>query len=140
MRTLVAGPPCGGKTTYVTEHAQHGEQIVDFDDMLRIKGYGYGEAPSHVVSQVYQDWLRMQQVAPWVIWNAPKRWQRGQFRRNGGRSIVVMASEAECLARAEAERPPAWQGYIRGWFRAYEPSRSHGDLIVWTGVSQPSCW
>ena len=34
---LVAGPPCGGKSTYATEHAAPGDLVLDFDDMARLR-------------------------------------------------------------------------------------------------------
>ena len=39
---LVAGPPCGGKSTYATEHAVPGDLVLDFDDIVeRITGDRY---------------------------------------------------------------------------------------------------
>ena len=39
---LVAGPPCGGKSTYATEHAAPGDLVLDFDDIVeRITGDRY---------------------------------------------------------------------------------------------------
>lgn len=136
MKTLVAGPPCGGKTTWAGEQAEAGELIVDFDAMLADKGYGYGEAPPAVVDQTYREWLARAASATFLVWTAPKRWQRGMYRRQGWATVVVMASFGECLDRATRERPPSWQRGIEQWFREYEPSRSGGDLIVWTGAEQ----
>jgi predicted kinase len=133
MKTLVAGPPCGGKSTYAREHAQPDQIICDFDEIVEELGYERYLAPPQAQAKAYELWLERADHAQWLVWTAPKRWQRGRYRGKGGRTIVVMASEAECLARAAQERPAHWQGLIRGWFREYEPSRSGGDTLVWTG-------
>mgnify|MGYP001609605620 CR=1 FL=1 len=57
----------------------------------------------------------------------------------GGESVVVMAPEPICVARAEAERPPEWQGYIKNWFGAWEPSRPGRDRIIWTAPLPAGC-
>jgi len=134
MRTLVAGPPCGGKSTYVRDHISAGQSVVDFDEIVEELGFERYRAPQEAQAKAYALWLQRCETADWLVWTAPKRWQRGRFRGKGGRSVVVLASAEECLARAAESRPPEWESLIRGWFRAYEPSRSGGDEVVWTGT------
>ena len=38
MIRVITGPPCGGKSTYVKEHAKAGDLIVDFDDLVEAFG------------------------------------------------------------------------------------------------------
>lgn len=137
MRTLVAGPPCGGKSTYVAEHASPGQTVVDFDAIVEELGYERYLAPHHAQAKAYELWLQRADRAEWLVWTAPKRWQRGRYRGKGGRSIVVLATEQECLRRAAESRPEPWQALIRQWFRDYEPSRSGGDTVVWTEERVP---
>jgi predicted kinase len=131
-RFLVAGPPCGGKTTFVAEHAAADQSIVDFDDIVEGLGQPRYEADPEIAEQARRIWVASVPQADWVIWTAPRRRERGRFRSQyQAQVIVVMASMAECLKRAE-DRPPIWREHIRAWFAAWEPSRSGSELIVRT--------
>lgn len=127
---LVAGPPCGGKSTYVREHAGPGESVLDFDDLVEeIAGVRYSRDPE-VTDLALEEWCRRLPVSDWVVWTAPRRAQRGRLRGQFGAVVtVVTASEAECLRRATAERPESWQQLVRDWFAAFEPSQT-GELLV----------
>ncbi len=125
---LVAGPPCAGKTTYVRDRAAPGERIVDYDDIIEeLGGQRYG-APSPKAKGI---WLERVPTAHWLIWTAPLRWQRGMIRERYGAEVrVLLPTQAECLIRAAAERPPHWQDWVRAWYAAWEPSRSGREVIV----------
>lgn len=114
---LVAGPPCGGKTTYVAENANERERIVDFDDIVEaMTGDRYARSPV-IVEQARAEWRRQLPGADWVIFAAPRRSQRRGFQRQFGAEVIIVAAGMdECLRRAEANRPPEWQNLIRGWF------------------------
>jgi len=122
---LVAGPPCGGKTTYVQTHAQPGDEVVDYDAIVAEGGTS-------------QDWRRRVDAPPtpgkdrWVIWTAPMRQHRGRFRAmHDAEVVVVWAPEDVCMARAKVSRPAIWaEKYVPGWFRSFEPSRSGREAIV----------
>ena len=130
---LVAGPPCGGKTTYVRTHAESGERIVDFDDIIEGLGFERYSASPLVIEQARLIWMGAIPGADWVIWTAPQRRQRGRLRSmHQADVIVVMAPMDVCLERARAERPTSWQQGIRSWFAEWEPSRSGRESIVWT--------
>lgn len=128
---LVAGPPCGGKSTYAREHAAPGESVLDFDDLVEaLAGDRYSRDPE-VTDAALEEWRRRLPASDWVIWTAPLRAQRGRIRSQyGAQVIVVTATETECLLRASAERPPQWERLVRAWFTAFEPSTSGRELIV----------
>jgi hypothetical protein len=142
--TLVAGPPCGGKTTYVRQNAGPHDAILDFDDIVEaLTGDRYDRSPT-VMRDARERWLRQLNDFTrvratgrlWIVWTAPRRGDRGYFRgkyaKHGAMVIVVMASEAECLRRAVADRPPSWASAVREWFAVWEPSRSGQERIVHT--------
>ncbi|MFI6609291.1 AAA family ATPase [Streptomyces sp. NPDC050507] len=137
--TLVAGPPCAGKNRYVAEHKRPGDLVVDFDALIQalggagdhdqpdaLKRYTY-EARDAVVSRL----MARRDVDAWVILSAPDKRARETYMRRSCRTVLVLASEAVCLERARAERPPEWQDYVRNWFTRYEAAL--WDDVHWTG-------
>ena len=129
---LVAGPPCGGKTTYVQQHALATDTILDFDDIVeRLTGDRYTRTPA-TIAAARAEWKRCLPDADWVIYSAPRSSQRASLRKQyGANAIVVTASIDECLRRARASRPASWQELIRQWFADWQPSAN--DHLVDTG-------
>ncbi|MBF4194657.1 hypothetical protein [Mycolicibacterium phlei] len=127
---LVAGPPCGGKSTFVSKNAGTSDKVLDFDDLVeQICGDRHSREPD-VVSEAMTRWKAELPTADWVIHNAPRRRQRGRYRSQyGAQVIVVTASKGVCLERARNERPEAWIGWVHDWFAQWEPSRT-GEWIV----------
>lgn len=128
---LVAGPPCGGKTTYVSQHAAPTDVVLDFDDIVEQLCGDRHTRDRQIVEQARAEWARRIPLADWVIWTAPRRAQRGRFReQHHAQVIVVKASLDECLRRAAQARPPEWQTMVRHWFSDWEPSRSGREQII----------
>lgn len=133
-RVLVAGPPCGGKSSYVRSHAEPGERVLDFDDIVEeLTGARYGERSEETVAAARRIWMERLPRSDWVVWLAPRRSQRARFRREfGAQLVVVTAPMSVCLERAEAERPASWLPVVRRWFRDFEPWPGR-ELVVLTG-------
>jgi predicted kinase len=126
----VAGPPCGGKTTYARAQLQAGESLLDFDDIVEELG-SERYAGAVVGAQAYRLWLDRLPSSDVVVWTAPKRTQRGRFRSEFGAQVVVLLpSMDECLRRARAQRPASWQAEIRRWYLEWEPSRSGRETVI----------
>lgn len=131
--TVVAGAPCAGKNSYVREHAGPLDLIVDYDALataLQVAGLSHGHVDAHKVfvweaRDAVLERLRLGGHGvrhAWVIASAPKRKDRERLRhRYGAEVVVVMSPEEVCLRRAMNERPADWCGYVRSWFRDYEP-------------------
>ncbi len=128
---LVAGPPCGGKSTYATEHAAPGDLVLDFDDIVeRITGDRYSR-DADALMRAQTEYHERVPTADWVIWTAPRRQQRGRFRsQHNAAVIVVTATLDECLRRATEHRPPLWQAMVCRWFNEWEPSSTGREQIV----------
>ena len=118
MLTVVTGPPCSGKTTWVRDHAQAGDVVVDLDQLglaltVGVEHHAYPPAVRRVaiharraaVSAAIAEHHRGASV--WVVHSRPTSAQRAMYRRNGGRLVVMAESMRVLVDRAQAERP-AW--------------------------------
>lgn len=142
--TLVAGPPCAGKSSYVREHALSSDLVVDYDALaaaLRVDGERYAHLESHrpFVAEARDAVLDRLVLGnhgvrrAWVMATAARRSVRESFRRRYGASVVlVWAAEEACLRRAMGERPEAWWGHVRAWFEAYETDER--DTVIKAGA------
>lgn len=135
--TLVSGPPCGGKTTYVRANARPEDEVIDYDVFVeQLSGDRYSNDPD-VRAQALDLWKRAVDSPPtrnrWVIWASPSRKQRAIFRRTHGATVVLVIADHEvCRARAESERPGHWVDAVDHWFATWEPSTSSPEMIVRT--------
>jgi hypothetical protein len=129
VATLVWGPPCAGKNTYVEQHRKSGDMVVDFDAIIAALGGAGGHDQPEALRPFTFDCLDavMARLASgnhileraWVIMSAPARVDRDPFR--AGRLVGLVPDIEVCKARAERERPTEWLEYIDNWFAKYEP-------------------
>lgn len=131
--TLIAGPPCGGKSSYLLAHAQPTDLVVDYDALavaLQPAGTTHGHVETHKqfvweARDAVLERLRLGNHGvrrAWVIASAPRKADRDRYRqRYGAQVVVVLSPEEVCLRRAMGERPGDWYGYVRNWFGSYEP-------------------
>jgi len=130
---LVAGPPCGGKTTYVRNHALPEDKTLDYDDIIEELGATRYTRDPHVMAQAQCLWIERMPSTTWAILTAPRRSERGRFRAMHHASVVVVMAPMDiCLERAASERPLPWQDAIRRWFALWQPSTSGREMIVRT--------
>ncbi|SRR6266571_1970326 len=130
---LVAGPPCGGKSRYLRDHAGPADLIVDYGALAVALQLG---AASHEQRDAHRPFICEARDAildrlmmgnhhvrrAWVVNSGAKRIDRDHYRRRHGAHVVLVHSpEDVCLARAQGQRPDAWTKYIRRWFAEYEP-------------------
>ena len=125
--TLVWGPPCAGKNTYVREHAARGDLVVDFDALITaLGGAGSHDQPAGLVPFAFEAANAvLRRVADskgdvgrvWVIRSAPRRVDRKGFDVR----VCLLPPKQVCLERAVRERPASWVGYIEKWFKTFEP-------------------
>ena len=113
MLTVVVGPPCAGKSTYIRRMARAGDVLIDYDALARALGSDRAhEAPPNVADAAY--FARSAAVArciekgwpAWVIHSRPSESQLDAYRDAGAR-----------LARCERDgRPPGTAERIRDWY------------------------
>ena len=108
---LVAGPPCAGKTTYVQQHAQPGDWILDQDELGQRKMADYLARIRTGVPSL---------ATAWVIRCAPGQAARDQLAHELRAIEVVLLQPTldELIHRAKARPNPAGTiKAIREWQR-----------------------
>ena len=124
MITVVTGPPCSGKTTYVRTRAKPGDIVIDFDTMAQAFGspndHDHSASTRHVTIQARRTAIAAaltvhQQTTVWIVdSNIPA--DRLRAYRSAGASIVALTVDADELhRRAARERPALWHRLIDQW-------------------------
>lgn len=127
--TLVCGPPCSGKTTYVRDRAQPGDLVVDWDALAQALGSPHpwdhpaaltpfiAEARDAVTARLG----RSHQVErAWLIATAPRDADRQRLAPAGASVVVLATEEDECVRRARHDNRPAGTiGAIESWWRIH---------------------
>jgi hypothetical protein len=124
--TVVTGPPCGGKSTYVAEHARLGDVVIDADRLalaLSVDGtpdHGYPPYIRHIAigaraAAVVRACHLVPEIAVWIIHTAPQRIDLINYRQRGARIVTIDPGMEICLARAAELRPYATP-IIRRWY------------------------
>lgn len=136
--TLVCGPPCAGKNTYIAQHASPDATIVDLDDIARELGSPRQWLHAPRYWRPAQDiwWRRAAQLdgEAYAIRSVPAAADRQRVAEHvrADHVIVLLPPEAELYARAQARPDPhRTRGAIAQWLRSY--TTRPGDLIVGGG-------
>lgn len=126
MLTVVTGPPCSGKTTYVREHAQPGDIVVDFDTLA----VALGSPDSHehpdpiryvtaVVRRAAVDAAVRQHLTRgatvWIVDSSPGEKRAQMYDDADAVWVTLSVDRAELHRRANGERPRRWHKIIDEW-------------------------
>lgn len=124
MITVVTGPPCSGKSTYVRTHAQPGDVVIDFDILAQALGsptpHNHTAPTRHVTIQARRAAIAAaltvhQQTRVWIV-DCTISGDRMRAYRQAGAHIITLTVEAEDLhRRASRERPGLWHRLIDQW-------------------------
>lgn len=122
--TVVVGPPCAGKSTYVRRTAAEGDVVVDYDAIARALGSPHAhDAPRPVADCAFRAREAvvgrcMERDYPaWVIHARPSPAQLRSYRDHGARVVLLDPGVDECLRRCEADgRPAGTAERIRDWY------------------------
>lgn len=131
MLTVVTGPPCSGKSTYVRDRAARGDIVVDFDPLAETLGspttHGHGSRHVHVALAAWRaavaaairthDWGH----TVWVVDSQPSDYRLRQYERAGA-TIVHLDAEAEVLHERARQ--------------AGRPDDTHQRITAWAGPSR----
>jgi hypothetical protein len=121
--TVVTGPPCSGKSTYVRTNAKPGDVIIDFDALAQALG---SPNPHDHSPQVRNVTIRMRRTAieaalsqrgvdVWIVDCNISPERMGAYRRAGARIQTMQVDGAELHRRASRERPSLWHRLIDEW-------------------------
>lgn len=123
--TLVTGPPCSGKTTYVAQHRQPGDIVLDYDAIAQALGSGdtHDHPKSihpyalHVIDAVLDRHARdVRHTKLWLIKCDPAK----RDIALAGSRVTLNATAEGCKRRAtEAGRPKRWLALIDAWFERH---------------------
>lgn len=133
----VYGAPLSGKTRFVQSAKGNSDIIVDFDSIWEaLTGERYYkpnalkqnafELRRALYDQIKTRYPRQGWERAWVIEGGARRADRERrMQELGAEPIFIQATEAECLARLEADPErrkvkDKWRQYIKDWFRDYE--------------------
>lgn len=127
MITVVTGPPCAGKSTYVAENAQPGDVIVDYDKLATALG---SPNPHDAPKAIRQCAFDAREAAiervldgvdadAWIIHTQPKADWLADYKAAGAEVVDLDPGLDECLARAAANDRPAWtEQAIRDYYKS----------------------
>lgn len=130
---IVYGSPLAGKSSYVREHMEPGDLVVDLDAIrsgISLQPLYTPAPPLQKTAFAVRDFLYEQirirsgewQTA-WVIAGLPRKNERERLAARLGASLVLVEATAEeCHKRlyaADDGRYPEWDKYIDQWFKDY---------------------
>lgn len=124
MLTVVIGPPCAGKSTYIRRMSSVGDVLVDYDALARALGSPHEhDAPRAVADVAFHarkaaiDRCLARGHPAFVIHSNPTPAQIRAYRDAQARLVLLDPGQDECLARAERDaRPPETAERIRQWY------------------------
>ena len=135
MITIVTGPPCGGKSTYVSEHARSGDIIVDMDRIalaLTTDDVGHHDYSPQVrqvaravrKAAVYEAMKisQLSMVNVWIVHTDPTPDSRREYSVASARYVEVDPGKEVCLARLDG-RPKANHALVKKVLHDYYERR-----------------
>lgn len=122
MIHIISGPPCSGKSTYVAEHAQSGDTIIDYDSLTECFG---GQRWTHqkrdialaARSAAIDHVLSHPDEEAWIIDSIPSSVMMSRYNATGAEMVTIKEERDTCLSRAVADnRPQETFDAIEAWF------------------------
>lgn len=142
--TLVCGPPCSGKNTWVRDHAHPGDLVVDLDALYHAVNANPTRADHDQPASLTPFALDARDAiinrllhgdhnvrAAWIIHSAPEAATRAEWKQRGANIVMINADLDVLTHRAQGQRPTPWVDHITDWHRRYTPG--HIDRTITTG-------
>lgn len=131
--TLVAGPPCSGKSTYVLHRYRPGDVVIDLDQIAcDLAGLAFTHDWDRATwlgpamrrrNEMVADLARRSTGHAYAVAVAPRRIDRDWWRGLGAEVVMLDVPADECLRRAAAtQRDLARvEASVRQWWAEYQP-------------------
>ncbi|NWK11330.1 HNH endonuclease [Clostridium cadaveris] len=133
---IVYGPPMSGKSSYVIEHMEKGDMVVDMDKIYSavsfLEPYNKPENLKYNVFSIRNHIIDMIKVryggfrTAWVIGGYANKFEREKLAQDlGAQLIYIAATQDECMKRLNScndyrqEHQEEWAEYINKWFESY---------------------
>lgn len=125
---VVTGPPAAGKTTWVLEHAQAGDVMIDMDRIARAlmpvapdASHDYPDHVRHVAiaarkAAVNRATRLRERCTVWLIHALPTTEDLAEYRAFGWRVEVIDPGRAVVEDRARTMRPAAMMQHVARWY------------------------
>lgn len=126
---IVCGPPASGKSTYVEQHAEPGDVVIDLDGIMAALRPGYRHWSGALDRELINQAIRVRNAMlgdlrdatagrAWFIVSAPTRAERDWWQAQLGGSVVLLNPGAEeCRRRARARGTERAVAGVDNWFR-----------------------
>jgi len=124
--TIVCGPPGSGKSTYIRQHSEPTDLVIDLDAIMqRMSGQPEHHTTTAYLKAAMEERNRQlrslatdtQHTAAWFIVSAPDPAERATWsKRLAGDLVVIDAPLDECIRRIEAD--PARKGHTERMIKA----------------------
>ena len=135
MITVVTGPPCGGKSTYVSQNARSGDIIIDMDRIalaLTTDDIGHHEYSAEVrqVARAVRKVAvfeamkvsQLSRVNVWIIHTDPRGQSRREYALASARYVDVDPGKDVCLSRLQS-RPRSNHALVKKVLHDYYERR-----------------
>lgn len=125
MLTVVTGPPAGGKSTYVTNHAGANDIVIDFDVLAIALGSHVDHDHARDVVVIAQAaWQAASKAAQavrsnvWLIHAQPNAQSLAIYKRLGARLVVIDPGQSVVRERIAQRGSLQAQRFADAWYRS----------------------
>ena len=131
MITIVTGPPCGGKSTFIKENARDGDIVIDMDEIAKslVKGdvsnHDYSEEVRSIARAARKGAVKQavivgqgNRLGVWIIHTDPPVSDRHMYKVIGARIVECPPGLKVCLERLK-NRPIRNQLKVETYIRDY---------------------
>lgn len=124
---VVTGPPAGGKSTWVREHARPGDIIVDYDLLAGALTAPSADAHDHTrtvrdvafrarSAAIREALKHLDQVDVYLIHSLPSADVAAKYAEHGARIVTVDPGRDVVMARIMRERPASARAVAERWY------------------------